>query len=215
MRTLVFSDLHVGDARLRNENDIVKLLETESYDELILNGDIVDCWMIGHRKAVRESKVINALVSIAKNIPVIWIAGNHDPVKSDQHYIPGAKIFNMYAFEGNFLVLHGHQVYPFYDQAWYSKILANIHSWFYKLTKVDIQSMARDNPIFEERTRRKREEIIDNFGNPGDNIFMGHTHLVGTQLKDGKCIYDSGSIMLDGTYIIIEDGKVYHKTIGE
>jgi len=215
MRTLVFSDLHVGDARLRNEDDIVELLKKEDYDRLLLNGDIVDCWMLGYRRAVRESKVIDAIVDIARDIPVIWVAGNHDPVKADQHYIPGAKVFNMYRFDKHFLALHGHQVYPFYDQAWYSKILANIHSWGHRLFKLDFQTMMRDNPLYEERTRRKREEIIDNFGNPGDNILMGHTHLTGTQYKDGKHIHDSGSIMLDGTYLIIEDGKVYHKIIGE
>lgn len=214
MRTLIFSDLHVGDARLKNEDKILSMLNKEKYDRVILNGDIIDTWMWGHRSAARKSPVIQKLSDMAlEGFPVIWVAGNHDPVNENQSYISGAKVYNMYRFDKHFLALHGHQVYPFYDRAWYSKIFANIHSLLYRFFGIDLQTFVRDNPIYSERTRNKREEIIDNFGNPGDDIFMGHTHLSSTQYKNSKTIHDSGSIMVDGTYIVVDNGAVYHKVI--
>lgn len=214
MKTLIFSDLHIGDSRLRNEERIVNMLENEKYDRIIMNGDIIDCWMWGHKRAAKKSKVVKKIIELAKKIPVIWVAGNHDPVKEDQKLIPGAQVFNTYRFDKHYLALHGHQVYPFYDRAWYSKIASNINCFLYRWFRIDLQFFIRHNFVYEERTRLKREQLLDNFGNPDDTLFMGHTHMVGTQYKESKAIYDSGSIMTDGTYIIVtKEGKVKHKKL--
>lgn len=214
MKTILISDIHIGDARLHNEQPIINMLGQEKYDRLILNGDIIDCWILGHRKAVERSKLARTIVKIAKKKKVIWVAGNHDPVTADQTLLSGIKVYNMYRFDKRFLAMHGHQVYPFYDRVWYSKIAANINSFLYRYFKLDLQSFIRLNSFYKERTMSKRQEILDNFGNPKDIILMGHTHLSGYQTKDGKAIYDGGSTMLDGTYIYItSDGEVSIKKI--
>ena len=41
MRRLIISDLHLGSLFV-NEDDLIKLLSEEKYDELILAGDIID-----------------------------------------------------------------------------------------------------------------------------------------------------------------------------
>jgi UDP-2,3-diacylglucosamine pyrophosphatase LpxH len=41
MRRLIISDLHIGSFFSR-EKDILSLLKTEKYEELILAGDIID-----------------------------------------------------------------------------------------------------------------------------------------------------------------------------
>ena len=44
MKTLVLSDIHIGSKGC-NANAVISLLKTETYDRLILVGDIIDGWL--------------------------------------------------------------------------------------------------------------------------------------------------------------------------
>ena len=74
MRRLIISDLHIG-SMFSKENDILRVLKNENYDELILAGNIID--FIRIPKFTKKSlDIFNFLFNLT--IPIIYIVGNHD-----------------------------------------------------------------------------------------------------------------------------------------
>ena len=71
---LVISDLHLGSYHAKEEH-IYQLLKNTEFDELILEGDIIDFIKIP-RFTKTTHKIINYLASLNKKI--IYIVGNHD-----------------------------------------------------------------------------------------------------------------------------------------
>jgi len=177
MRILVLSDIHIGDPRLHNEDDIVKLLDSVEYDRLVLNGDIVDTWLADF---FTQSPVIKKLRSIAKQKPVIWVRGNHDNVSCHQTIIPGAKVKDMYLYNRKspnpILFIHGHQVYKFMNMAPHQKILAKVNAFFYNLSGIDFQTWGRKVFLYKNVIVDKRIKVIKKYGYLSDNIVIGHTH---------------------------------------
>lgn len=79
MKTLVLSDIHIGSKGC-NTKAIISLLKNETYDRLILVGDIIDGWLFQRYKKFSEdhNRVIRNLFKISKEKEIIWISGNHD-----------------------------------------------------------------------------------------------------------------------------------------
>ena len=79
MRTLVISDIHIGSKGCNTEA-ITMLLKTETFDRLILVGDIIDGWLFTKYKKFSQdhTNLIRKFLKISKRMEVIWIAGNHD-----------------------------------------------------------------------------------------------------------------------------------------
>ena len=214
-KTLIISDLHIGDARLTDEGPIIDLLLNEDYELLVLNGDIVDCWILGYKKVARKSNILETLRYLRSKKEIVWVRGNHDQIPSNQKHIPGILVCESFRFD-RYLAVHGHQVYLFKDMAWYSKVLANINSALYWAFKIDIQSWIRKLSVYEKRVAEKREELLEKYGIGGGIVLIGHTHLAGTQAGRNKLIYDGGSTMLTGNYLYIDEiGRVEHRQIKE
>lgn len=79
MKTLVVSDLHIGSKGCKTE-EILNLLEDESYDRYILVGDIIDGWLFVKYKrfTYEHARVIRRWLKLSKNKEIIWVSGNHD-----------------------------------------------------------------------------------------------------------------------------------------
>jgi len=79
MKTLVISDVHIGSKGCQAE-EVLKLLEDESYERYILVGDIIDGWLFKKYKKFNynQTKVIRRFLKLSKNKQIIWISGNHD-----------------------------------------------------------------------------------------------------------------------------------------
>lgn len=202
MKTLVLSDIHIGDPRLNNEDSVVELLQTTDYDRLILNGDFLDMWLLGYKRAVRKSKIVKAIKDLQQE--VIWVRGNHDPIDFKQKVLPNATVRDTYITTINgkkTMFLHGHQVYPFKNMAWWQKLAANFNSAVYKLCKLDIQNLWRKTDTYKQSVAKKRQEIIDVYGKTNSVLVIGHTHVPTNQGK----VFDGGSVMLTGHYIYISD----------
>jgi UDP-2,3-diacylglucosamine pyrophosphatase LpxH len=87
-RTIIMSDLHLG-ARQSQTDKIIKFLEENEADKLILNGDIIDGWALkGNGKWTKDcTKIFRKFMKMSeKDTKVIYIRGNHDDFLKD--FIP-------------------------------------------------------------------------------------------------------------------------------
>jgi UDP-2,3-diacylglucosamine pyrophosphatase LpxH len=87
-RTIIMSDLHLG-ARQSQTDKIIKFLEENEADKLILNGDIIDGWALkGSGKWTKDcTKIFRKFMKMSeKDTKVIYIRGNHDDFLKD--FIP-------------------------------------------------------------------------------------------------------------------------------
>ena len=79
-RTIIMSDLHLG-ARQSQTDKILKFLENNESETLILNGDIIDGWALkGGGKWKKDcSKIFRRFMKRSEEgTKVIYIRGNHD-----------------------------------------------------------------------------------------------------------------------------------------
>jgi UDP-2,3-diacylglucosamine pyrophosphatase LpxH len=79
-RTIIMSDLHLG-ARQSQTDKIIKFLENNESETLILNGDIIDGWALkGGGKWKKDcSKIFRRFMKRSEEgTKVIYIRGNHD-----------------------------------------------------------------------------------------------------------------------------------------
>jgi UDP-2,3-diacylglucosamine pyrophosphatase LpxH len=87
-RTIIMSDLHLG-AKQSQTDKIIKFLEENQTDKLILNGDIIDGWALkGNGKWTKDcTKIFRKFMKMSeKDTKVIYIRGNHDDFLKD--FIP-------------------------------------------------------------------------------------------------------------------------------
>ena len=79
------SDLHLG-ARQSQTDKIIKFLEENQADKLILNGDIIDGWALkGNGKWTKDcTKIFRKFMKMSeKDTKVVYIRGNHDDFLKD------------------------------------------------------------------------------------------------------------------------------------
>jgi len=74
--TLCISDIHLGSPVCQAEL-VLKILEGETYDTLIICGDLLDSYNI-HRLCKGQWRVLSLLRKLSKNKKCIFIKGNHD-----------------------------------------------------------------------------------------------------------------------------------------
>lgn len=205
MKTLLLSDIHIGDPRYKSDRALTKLINSETFDQIILVGDTVDLWMPWYKKECKKSKFLKAINKL--NSKIIWVIGNHDHGLDVRSLVPRATACDKYIFvdKQRFLAIHGHQVYPFQNMGWHNKILSVINAYIYKWFNIDFQWF-RNKWLFRSSAEKRRFQMIDKYGNLCDTMIIGHTHIQTYQTKNGIDLYDLGSIVLGNTYGIIEDG---------
>jgi UDP-2,3-diacylglucosamine pyrophosphatase LpxH len=137
-RTIIMSDLHLG-ARQSQTDKIIKFLEENQADKLILNGDIIDGWALkGNGKWTKDcTKIFRKFMKISeKGTKVIYIRGNHDDFLKD--FIPfklnNIRIVRKYVHEGidgrTYFCFHGDVLdFVIMEARW----LAVIGGWSYDI----------------------------------------------------------------------------------
>jgi len=84
---VILSDIHLGSTD-SNPKKVEKFLKSISYDELILNGDIIDGWKIKRGGILRKKEIdlLKYFLKISKSKKITYLRGNHDDFLD--HVIP-------------------------------------------------------------------------------------------------------------------------------
>ena len=212
MRRLIISDLHIG-SMFSKENDIIRLLKNETYDELILAGDIID--FIRIPKFTKKSlDIFNYMINLEK--PIIYIVGNHDIAFQDfiNYDSSNIRFLKTYDFEDNnkkIRIEHGDD-YDNFIIKWEQimNIICFIANLIERFLHLDISN------YYEKYRAKQRNKInIKNIieQNSDIDIFvMGHTHkpeIIENLVNNNKIIYaNSGDWVQHKSYIIIENGSI-------
>lgn len=122
--TIILSDIHLGKKSCRADM-LLEFLTHNTCDTLILNGDIIDGWVIEkkkHRKLPELQKRVLDLINAraARETKVIYIAGNHDE-RLRKMDLSGSKHWNIHFADSliytdrrdrRFFIIHGDQFDP-------------------------------------------------------------------------------------------------------
>lgn len=217
------SDLHVGFKHSRAK-DILHVLETTEFDRLILVGDIFDIQQMMKRPFwdKHHTAVLKKILKIAKQIPVVYVIGNHDyPLFYLQEYtnkLAGIKLCREYVYKSGdktILCIHGDQM----DNV--NRQIQLVGDFFYA-TLLRMNSsinyvrrlVGRPKWSFSKWCKDKAKQMISRAFNMDEkkqqylkeynaNILVyGHTHM--PMVTDS--IVNTGSFVEIATYVIEQDG---------
>lgn len=210
MRTLVISDIHVGDARYSGEGILYLLQKQEVFDRLIINGDLADLWLSSPEE-VKKDVLIKYLIDLAVEKPVIWVRGEHDWEAKEKIVLPNIQIVDEIILcdnNKNIYIVHGNSVYNNQDMAWYHKMSAKINYLIYRLIGKNLQVWLQSTNWYGRYIKNKRRELLNL--SRCELVIMGHTHRIAYMSDDdGRELLDVGSTMFTRSYVIIENGDVW------
>jgi putative phosphoesterase len=212
-KTLIVSDIHIGDSRF-NTKKLINVLNKEDFDQLILNGDIVDSWL-NSIENIKKDPFIDVVKNIAETKQVYWVLGNHDQACD---IFGKTKIQNDVTFTHNnyrFLVVHGNEVYPKENkgkmQIWLAKLNNRIYKWF----GLDMQKIFRLTPYYKAQSKKMRTKLLNKYDSLHDYILMGHTHQIDYLCTEHTVLLDGGCPHITGTYILMQDDHICLRKIDD
>jgi UDP-2,3-diacylglucosamine pyrophosphatase LpxH len=210
---LVISDLHLGSLHSK-EDEILELLQSIEFDELILAGDIIDFIKVP-TFTKSTAKIFSHLSKLNKKIT--YIIGNHDLSFSGfvGEELLGVNFVNEYEFGyagKKYKVVHGHQ----FDQGivqWptFMNVVSIIQDW---AERTFTWKLAR---WWVERSLKKRKlrRIWDilSWSEEADVFIMGHTHIPEVVIwvdknEKIKTYVNCGDWESNMTYVIIKDNQL-------
>ena len=210
MKRIIISDTHIGSKFYKSEK-LLKFLQSESYDQIILAGDIIDFIKI----PVFTERCMNILQSIDRAKDVVYVVGNHDEsfVGLVGKEILDVKFVKRYEFEAGgrrFRVEHGDE----YDRGAlhnriFVKILSVIQSILEFTFNFDLTTWWTEKQI---RKHKLRSVIHVLRHNPDVDVFiMGHTHIPEAIIwidedQHIKTYINAGDWVTHQTYVTVTDG---------
>ena len=217
MKTLIISDVHLGDLRhLPHHDALVFLLTNTDYDRLIINGDFWDLWKVNGEDLHDDFfDIVQLLMQISLEKEVIYIAGNHDDtIRHNMQLVPvRVKVLDKYEFDHSICwrvrVIHGHQ----YDwtQNWrrVAVSVVRFQNWFDRTFKTNILKWIVTklglNP------RKWNDALVTGYkavaeNHDVDTLVIGHTHLPGTmKFISGPRLLNCGDFVENLTYLLFEE----------
>jgi UDP-2,3-diacylglucosamine pyrophosphatase LpxH len=212
MKRLIVSDTHIG-SRFCKKDDLIKLLKKTQYDQLILNGDIIEFLKI----PTFTPLVIDLFNSVDFTKEIIYIIGNHDV--SLRGFVGKAfrnvKFVSEYCFdEGGrkFRIEHGDK---YENGIIHSRQLMKIISVFQDILEkfFNINLSAWYSKLKFNRRKVKRLWDIMDLNNDVDVLIMGHTHIPEVLIwideeENIKTYVNTGDWVSHATYVEISDGVV-------
>jgi UDP-2,3-diacylglucosamine pyrophosphatase LpxH len=210
-KTLVISDVHLGSPVCKTDS-LIKVLNDQKYDRLIINGDLLDNNYFQRYKK-NHWKVLELIRKISKKKEVILICGNHDRNSETLSRILGIEFVNQYEMEINykhFLFLHLDMFDTFISSyGLLTTIAEKIYYFFQTIHKPLATWLKRSSKTFlqvKDKIKYKALEYIHN--TQYDAIFGGHVHYAEEYhcIKTNKSYYNTGSFCDSPSHYIIIDG---------
>ena len=212
MKRLIVSDTHIG-SRFCKKDDLIKLLKQTKYDQLILNGDIIEFLKI----PTFTPLVIDLLDSVDFTKEIIYVIGNHDI--SLRGFVGKAfknvKFVNEYCFEEGgrkFRIEHGDKyergivhfrqlmkIITVFQDVLEKIFNINLSAWYSKLQ-------------FNRRKVKRLWDIMD-LNHDVDVLIIGHTHIPEVLIwideeEQIKTYVNTGDWVSHATYVEIDNGVV-------
>lgn len=212
MKRLVISDTHLG-SKFNKEEDLRELLESREYDQIILNGDIIEFLKI----PTFTKQSLEILKKFISHKEIIYVIGNHDRALKDLSgsELLGIKFFNQYEFEEagrKFRIEHGDR----YERGivhyrTIMKIISVCQDFIERVFDIDLSTWF-SNLKFNKRKIKKLWDIID-LNNDVDVLIVGHTHVPEAVIwidenETIKTYVNCGDWVQHSTYVEINDGVV-------
>jgi len=212
MKRLIVSDTHIG-SRFCKKDDLIKLLHEVKYDQLILNGDIIEFLKI----PTFTPLVMDIVKGVDFTKEIIYIIGNHDISLSGWigQTFANVKFLKEYTFEEGgrtFKIEHGDQ----YERGIvHSRMLMKLISsfqdileWFFNINLSAWYSRLK----FNRRKIKRLWDIMD-LNNEVDVLIVGHTHVPEVLIwideeENIKTYVNTGDWVSHATYVEINDGVV-------
>ncbi len=219
---LVISDVHLGSPVSRVKT-VAKLLKSEKYNHLIINGDLFDNVHLERYKK-HHWKILALIRKIAKNKEVTLIRGNHDINSTFLIKVLGLDFVDKYELTINnkkFLFIHFHQFDSFIKKyPVITHVAENIYYFFQKIdrSKKFSRWLKRTSKVFLNVKIKIRNKALDHIKNTEyDAIVGGHIHFAESFVcsESGKEYHNSGSFCDEPCHYLIIDkeGKVTLKEI--
>ena len=230
---VIMSDLHLGMKDCKPQR-ILDFLDSMKTGLLILNGDIIDFDALrrGSKWKNKHTKVITKILNLSRQIPVIYIRGNHDDdireffgmeignIKFVDEYVIETKEWVRDDIYNNkrYLVFHGDQVdvtskFKFltqigsigYDIALRLNTIYNRYREWRKLPYYSISKRIKEN-------FKKALTFINNFEDNAvqygkrkscNGVICGHIHIPAIKEINGIKYYNSGDWVENFSVIVL------------
>lgn len=212
MKRIIISDTHIG-SKFYREKELYDFLDSEDYDQLILNGDIIEFLKIP--TFTQNCMEIVKKVDYSKEI--IYIIGNHDIALAQfsNKEMFGVRFAEEYEFEDGgrkFRIEHGDK----YEKGivhyrTVMKIISVFQDFLERYFNVDVSTWFNNLKINKRKIKRLWD-IID-LNNDVDVLIVGHTHIPEAVIwidenEKIKTYVNTGDWVSHATYVEINDGVV-------
>jgi UDP-2,3-diacylglucosamine pyrophosphatase LpxH len=226
---IILSDLHLGSSH-SNPKKLLKFLKSITFDNLILNGDIIDGWKIkrGGKIKPKEIELLKYILKLSKKVNVIYLRGNHDDFLD--HAIPiqfgDISILDQYDIEiddKRYYVIHG----DIFDRItkelkWVAQIgdigyniLIKINKLVNRIRKAQGKSYYSFSKEIKKKVKKAVNYISDFEENLAklakskgyDGIMCGHIHHPEIRDIGGIMYYNSGDWVESMSALVFSDEK--------
>ena len=212
MKRIVISDIHIGSKYYKAE-ELTSFLKNEDYDQLILDGDILDLI----KAPIFTERAYNLLSAIDYSKEIIYVIGNHDVALMgfSGKNLFGIKFVESYEFEESgrkFRIEHGDKYETGLIHYNFSmRIISVIQDWLEHAFNVDLTSWFVNRKI-KKRKLRRIWDILDR-NKDVDVIVMGHSHCPEAiiwvdERQNIKTYVNSGDWVSHQSYVEIIDGVI-------
>lgn len=210
MKRLIISDTHIGSKFYKKE-ELLRLLRTKKYDQLILNGDIIEFL----KGPSFTPMVLDIITAIDYNKEIIYVIGNHDVAmaKLVDRSLYNIKFVEEYCFKENgrsFRIEHGDKYETgLIHRRYLMKIISIFQDILERTFGVDLTTWIT-NLKLEKRKIKRVWDIVDQ-NSDVDVIIIGHMHIPEVLIwidenEKIKTYVNTGDWVQHATYVEIEDG---------
>ena len=212
MKRLIISDTHIG-SRFYKKEELLRLLQTKTYDQLILNGDIIDFL----KGPTFTTTALDILRAIDPSKEIIYVVGNHDTAVSeliDQTFL-NIKFVKEYCFEDTgrkFRVEHGDKYETgLVHKRYVMKIISIFQDIIERTSGLDLSTWLTNLKLKKRKLKRLWDILEDN--DDVDALIVGHTHLPEVLIwidenEKIKTYVNTGDWVQHATYVEIVDGVI-------